>query len=247
MFNLAHNYKKPTSLFGTQNAKTIKGEQLGYTTYIMYLSPEKQNSQGKNLCSKATAGCKASCLFTAGRGRFSYVALARLNKTEYFLNDRQGFMEQIANEITKGVKKHGADKMCVRLNGTTDIPFENIPVNGFKNIMAMFPDVQFYDYTKVFSRLTKELPKNYHLTFSRAETKENQLEAEKALQLGFNVAAVFAVKNETELPNTFMNTKVINGDEHDLTFLHGNGVIVGLKAKGKAKKDTSGFVIQGVK
>ena len=244
MFNLAHNYKKPTSLFGTQNAKTIKGEQLGYTTYIMYLSPEKQNSQGKNLCSKATAGCKASCLFTAGRGRFSNVALARLNKTEYFLNDRQGFMEQIANEIAKGVKKHGADKMCVRLNGTTDIPFENIPVNGFKNIMAMFPDVQFYDYTKVFSRLTKELPKNYHLTFSRAETKENQLEAEKALQLGFNVAGVFAVKNEKELPKKYMGVKVINGDEHDLTFLHGNGVIVGLKAKGKAKYDTSGFVIR---
>jgi hypothetical protein len=245
MFDLGYKYKKPTNLFGTQNAKTQKGEKLGYTTYILYMSPEKQNSLGKNICPKATAGCKAACLFTAGRGKFSNVMKGRLNKTEYFLQDRKNFMEQVAQEIAKGVKKHGANAMCVRLNGTSDIPYENIPVGGFENIMAMFPDVQFYDYTKVFSRLTKVIPSNYHLTFSRAETKQNQDEAKKAIDLGFNVAAVFKAKDETELPETYMNAKVINGDEHDLTFLHGNGVIVGLKAKGEAKKDETGFVIKG--
>lgn len=245
MFQLGHTYKKPTTLFGTQNAKTKKGEKLGYTTYILYMSPEKQNSMGKNICPKATAGCKAACLFTAGRGKFSNVIKGRLNKTEYFLRDRQSFMEQVVSEITKGIKKHGADKMCVRLNGTSDIPYENIPVGDFKNIMEMFPNVQFYDYTKQFTRLTKQLPANYHLTFSRAETEANQREAQQAIDLGFNVAAVFKVKDETELPETFMNAKVINGDEHDLTFLHGSGIIVGLKAKGEAKKDTTGFVIGG--
>ena len=208
------------------------------------MSPQKQNTMGKNICPKATAGCAAACLFTAGRGKFSNVMKGRLNKTEYFLRERDNFMNDVAKEIAKGIKKHGADKMCVRLNGTSDIPYENIPVGGFKNIMEMYPDVQFYDYTKVFNRLTKELPKNYHLTFSRAETKDNQIEADKALAMGFNIATVFAVKNETELPAEYKGVKVINGDEHDLTFLHGNGVIVGLKAKGEAKKDTSGFVIR---
>lgn len=248
MFNLGYTYKKPTTLFGTQNAKTIKGEQLGYTTYILYMSPQKQNTMGKNICPKATAGCAAACLFTAGRGKFSNVMKGRLNKTEYFLRERDNFMNDVAKEIAKGIKKHGADKMCVRLNGTSDIPYENIPVGGFKNIMEMYPDVQFYDYTKVFNRLTKELPKNYHLTFSRAETNENQIEAEKALAMGFNVAAVFAVKNETELPAEYKGVKVINGDEHDLVWLHKSntkqGLIIGLKAKGEGKKDTSGFVIR---
>jgi hypothetical protein len=245
MLNLSHQYKKPLNLFGTQNAKTSKGEKLGWTTYILYMSPEKQNSMGKNICPKATAGCKAACLFTAGRGKFSNVMKGRINKTEYFLQDRVEFMKQIAQEITKGIKKHGADAMCVRLNGTSDIPYENIPVGGFDNIMSMFPNVQFYDYTKIFSRLTKVLPSNYHLTFSRAETKQNQDEAKRAIELGFNVAAVFKIKDETELPKTYMNAKVINGDKHDLTFLHGNGVVVGLKAKGDAKNDDTGFVISG--
>lgn len=236
-------FKKPKSLFGTQNAKTSKGEKLGFTTYILYMAPEKQNSMGKNVCPKATAGCKAACLFTAGRGRFTSVTKARMNKTEYFLQARAEFMNQVAKEIAKGVKKHGADAMCVRLNGTSDIPYENIPVGSYKNIMEAFPEVQFYDYTKVYKRLTSKLPSNYHLTFSRAETLDNQLEAKKALELGFNVAAVFKVKSGAELPGTYMSAKVVDGDEHDLTFLHGNGVVLGLKAKGDAKKDVTGFVI----
>lgn len=228
----------PKTLFGTQNAKTIKGEQLGYTTFILYMSPHKQNSKGKNLCPNATPGCIASCLFTAGRGRFTNVAKARMSKSEYFIHHRAEFMNQLAKEIAKGVKKYGAEKICIRLNGTSDIPYENIPIGNFPNIMAMFPDVQFYDYTKVFSRLKKELPSNYHLTFSRAETQKNQEESLQALSLGFNVAAVF-----NSLPQTYANAKVVDGDEHDLTFLRGNGVVLGLKAKGQAKKDTSGFVI----
>jgi hypothetical protein len=207
------------------------------------MSPEKQNSLGKNLCSKASEGCKKSCLFSAGMGAFSNVRIGRINKTEYFLKDREGFLQQAAKEIKKAVKKHGAENIAIRLNGTTDIPFENIPFafegEVYLNIMEIFPQVQFYDYTKVFNRFTKKLPKNYDLTFSRSEDPINQKEAEALLILGNNVAAVF----KNELPAFYGGYKIIDGDETDLTFLHPKGVILGLKAKGKAKKDTTGFVI----
>jgi len=244
-----YEFKQPKKLFGTENAKTTKGEKLGYNTYIVYMSPDKQNTMGKTVCSNSTEGCRTACLFTAGMGIFSNVMTGRLHKTEYFLRHRQNFMLQVAKEIKAGIKKHGAKNICIRLNGTSDIPYENIPVGDHKNIMEMFPDVQFYDYTKIFSRLKNELPANYHLTFSWAETGFNQAEALLALNLGFNVAAVFAVKDETELPTEYNGVQVVNGDEHDLTFLHtqpkGNkGVILGLKAKGRAKKDNTGFVIR---
>jgi hypothetical protein len=244
MFDLSYTYKQPKVLLTTQNAKTIKGEDLGYKTLICYMSPHKQNTFGRNLCPKATAGCMASCLFTAGRGRFSNVKIGRLRKSEFFLSNKDLFMEQLVTEIEKAVRNKKDKNICVRLNGTTDVPFENIKVGGFDNIMSMFPNVQFYDYTKVFARLKKELPKNYHLTFSRAETESNHKETLLALQMGFNVAVVFNVKNETELPSQYQGFKVINGDMHDLTFLHDKNTIIGLKSKGMAKKDTTGFVVR---
>jgi hypothetical protein len=244
MFDLSYTYKQPKVLLTTQNAKTIKGEDLGYKTLICYMSPHKQNTFGRNLCPKATAGCMSSCLFTAGRGAFSNVKIGRLRKSEFFLSNKELFMEQLVTEIEKAVRNKKDKNICVRLNGTTDVPFENIKVGGFDNIMSMFPNVQFYDYTKVFARLKKELPKNYHLTFSRAETESNHKETLLALQMGFNVAVVFNVKNETELPNEYQGFKVVNGDMHDLTFLHDKNTIIGLKAKGMAKKDTTGFVVK---
>ena len=244
MFDLSYTYKQPKVLLTTDNAKTIKGEDLGYKTLICYMSPHKQNAFGRNLCPKATPGCMSSCLFTAGRGAFSNVKIGRLRKSEFFLSNKELFMEQLVTEIEKAVRNKKDKNICVRLNGTTDIPFENIKVSGFDNIMSMFPSIQFYDYTKVFARLKKELPKNYHLTFSRAETESNHKETLLALQMGFNVAVVFNVKDETELPSQYQGFKVINGDMHDLTFLHDKNTIIGLKAKGMAKKDTTGFVVK---
>jgi hypothetical protein len=244
MFDLSYTYKQPKVLLTTDNAKTIKGEDLGYKTLICYMSPHKQNAFGRNLCPKATPGCMSSCLFTAGRGAFSNVKIGRLRKSEFFLSNKELFMEQLVTEIKKAIRNKKDKNICVRLNGTTDIPFENIKVGGFDNIMSMFPSIQFYDYTKVFARLKKELPKNYHLTFSRAETESNHKETLLALQMGFNVAVVFNVKDETELPSQYQGFKVINGDMHDLTFLHDKNTIIGLKAKGMAKKDTTGFVVR---
>jgi hypothetical protein len=250
--SINYEYQKPAKLFGDQNNKTIKGLKKGYKTLIIYLSPEKQNSLGKNLCPKASEGCKKACLFTAGRGHMPNVINARIRKTEYFLKDRASFMVQAAKEIKAAIKKEiklkdKGKNLAIRMNGTSDIPFENIPLTfegkDYKNIMEIFPDIQFYDYTKIYSRLLKELPKNYDLTFSRSENETNHIECIQALGKGFRVASVFRIKGASELANIMDNFKVVDGDETDLTFLHPKGVILGLKAKGRARKEKTGFVI----
>jgi len=214
-----------TTLLTTNNHKTIKGEKLGYITYIMYLSPHKQNSKGINLCSHASAGCSSACLFKSGfGGMYNSVQMARKNKTEWFLSNRNEFMLTLVKEISKAVIKH-KDKaiLTIRLNGTSDIRFEKIKVQDNKNIFELFPDVQFYDYTKNPKRFN-ELPSNYHLTFSRSET--NDIDAMKLLKQGYNVAMVF-----NKVPTEYNGYKVIVGDETDLRFLDERGVIVGLKYK----------------
>ena len=238
--------KRP--LLTTNNAKTIKGDKLGYITYILYLSPFTQNSKSINVCSHASVGCAEACLFGSGfGGMFSSVEQGRINKTEYFLKDRLGFMNQLKREIELAVIKH-KDKaiLTIRLNGTSDLPYEKYKVfeNNTKNIFEMFPDVQFYDYTKNYIRMPKLMPSNYHLTFSRSET--NEIKAMEMLHLGKNVAMVFDA-----LPETYNGFKVINGDLDDLRFLDEENVIVGLKYKkmtGKGADNSlafkSGFAIQ---
>jgi hypothetical protein len=218
------------------NAKTRKGLAFNYTTAIVYLSPSKKS--GKNLCAHSSKGCEAACLDTAGRGAMESVQKARLKKTHFFLTDREAFVSQFKGEI-KNFAKNAAKKKktpCVRPNGTSDVPWYNIG-----NVMQDFPTIQFYDYTPNLSRMVQflkgELPKNYHLTFSRKE--DNDTACYYVLANGGNVAMVF-----DEIPSTYNGFEVVNGDESDLRFLDKKGVIVGLKAKGKALKDTSGFVIK---
>lgn len=249
------NYKKPNNLLSTVNAKTIKGEKLGYTTYIMYLAPHTQNSKGINLCSHASKGCAKACLFGSGAARFEEVQNGKRNKTEYYLENRKGFMEQLVKEITKAekihnaivgekqYKKNGVDVLrfksfAIRLNGTADIPFEKIKLDSGLNIFETFPNVQFYDYTKNPKRFEKKQSANYHLTFSRSE--DNDIIAEDLLSKGHNVAIVFGVKNVNELPTTYKGYKVINGDETDLRFLDESNVVVGLKYKLVTGKGTKG-------
>ena len=249
------DYKVPKNLLSTNNSKTTKGEKLGYTTYIMYLSPHTQNSKGKNLCSHASEGCAKACLFNSGAARFGNVQLGKMNKTEYFLADKQGFMNQLVAEITHIVKMHKAvvgteqtgitgkviryKNFAIRLNGTADIPFENLAIEsvGGKNIFELFPDVQFYDYTKNPKRFNNlVLPLNYHLTFSRSEI--NDKESLDILNRGYNVAYVFGIKSTQDLPTTYNGFKVINGDLSDLRFTDPDNVIVGLKYKLTTGKGT---------
>ena len=239
-------FKAP--LLSTNNAKTIKGEKLGYMTYILYMSPFTANSKGINVCSHASKGCADSCLVGSGfGGMYENVMRGRVNKTEFFLKDRVSFLTKLKNEITKAIDKN-KDKAIVtfRLNGTSDLPYEKYKIFDGKNIFELFPDVQFYDYTKNYLRFDKVLPANYHLTFSRSET--NDTIAMGLLKRGFNVAMVF-----DKLPETYNGFKVINGDLDDLRFLDDKNVIVGLKykkntGKGGAEKNllafASGFAIR---
>lgn len=235
--------RKP--LLSSNNYKTMKGEKLGYMTYILYMSPFKFNSQGKNVCSHASKGCAESCLVGSGfGGMYENVMKGRREKTEYFLTNRIEFLHQIKDEIAKVLKKHeGKAIVTIRLNGTSDLPYENFRIFDGKNIFEVYPNVQFYDYTKNYLRFDRELPANYHLTFSRSET--NHAKALELLQRGFNVAMVF-----NHVPETYAGFKVIDGDKDDLRFLDAKNVIVGLKYKKMTSKGAnnqlaleSGFVI----
>ena len=219
-------------LLSTANPKIQKGTKMGYLSFILHLAPSTLS--GKNTCPKATKGCIAACLNTAGRGGMfkkgentNMIQKARIRKTELFFNDRASFMEQLEADIRKGIKMAATLglKPAFRLNGTSDLSVEKW------GIIEKFPTVQFYDYTKVLGRKVSHLP-NYHLTFSKADG--NDADVAKALELGMNVAAVY-----DELPEG-----MFSADETDLRFLDPKVGMIGLKAKGRAKKDYSGFVIR---
>ena len=213
------------------NHKTIKGEKLNYKTGIIYLSPFTQNSKGINLCSHASKGCSDSCLFGSGfGGMYENVKNGRIEKTEFFLKDRNSFLHKVKDEIEHAISLYGKKyNIAFRLNGTSDLPYEKYKVFDGKNIFEVFPDVQFYDYTKNHLRFDKVLPSNYHSTFSRSEINNDK--AMELLSRGFNVAFVFKLGNGKSLPKTYKGYKVINGDETDLRFKDDSNVIVGLKYK----------------
>ena len=219
------------------NPKTIKGQKLFYMTGILYMAPAKLS--GFEVCPMSTAGCRAACLNTAGRGRFDNIQKARIERTRHFFLYRRAFMDKLVREIDNliinAVKKDMLP--CVRLNGTSDIVWENVRDwnDEGKSLMEMYPGLTFYDYTKRHNR--KNLPSNYTLVYSLGE--DNDTMAKVALDNGANVAVVFRTN---KYPQTFMGVPVVNGDENDLRFLDPKNVVVGLYAKGPAKKDTSGFV-----
>ena len=229
-------------LLSTSNTKTQKGVKLGYATYILHLSPSDVSGY-INTCPKATPGCKIGCLNTAGHGGMfvdiedSKVQKARIRRTRQFALDRTGFMLDLVDDIKKAIEQATKKGLIpvFRLNGTSDLSWEKYKLNG-KHIFQHFPTEQFYDYTKVLGRKVNHIH-NYHLTFSRGET--NQADVDAAIAAGMNVAYVF-----DKTPTTYDNMTVFDGDDTDLRFLDPQGVIVGLKAKGRARKDTSGFVIR---
>jgi hypothetical protein len=233
------------------NAKTVKGQKQGYMTGILYLAP--YNLSGYQVCPMAkNAGCIDGCLNTAGRGAFNSVQQARINKTKYFFENRQQFMLDLAASIEALIRKAKREGLypTVRLNGTSDIRWENISfdytfAHGKQRevtIFELFPELQFYDYTKTPNR--KSVPDNYDLTFSYSGTNTFAREVEQAFDNGERVAVVF--RNKADIPNHFAGLECINGDDSDLRFLEPKNKVVALYAKGKAKKDTSGFVVDMV-
>ena len=239
-------------LLSLGNPKTLKGMKQGYNTYILHLAPATLS--GHNTCPKATHGCVAACLNTAGRGGMfkrgentNTIQQARIRKTQLFFNDRNAFMTLLVKDIELAIKQSEKKGLIpvFRLNGTSDLSWEKYSVtkNGvvYTNIFHAFENIQFYDYTKVIGRKVKGIS-NYHLTFSMADG--NYLDCKQAVAEGLNIAVVFGIKKGTAMPEKFFNHNltVFNGDESDLRFLDPKGCVVGLYAKGKAKKDTSGFV-----
>jgi hypothetical protein len=229
-------------LLSTANPKIQKGTKLGYLSFILHLAPA--DLSGKETCPKRTAGCTSACLNTAGRGGMfrkgettNVIQQARIRKTRYFFEDRDAFMEDLVSDIMRAVnfaRRKGLTPVF-RLNGTSDLSWEKYPTRyGAKNIFDQFPTLQFYDYTKVLGRKVADIP-NYHLTFSAADG--NEADVQKAINAGMNVTVVF-----DKIPAEYMGKPVFNADETDLRFLDPKGVVLGLKAKGRAKKDTTGFV-----
>ena len=226
-------------LLSTANPKIQKGTKLGYLSFILHLAPA--DLSGRETCPKRTAGCTAACLNTAGRGGMfrkgentNMIQKARIRKTQLFFADRDAFMLDLYKDIQKAIRfaeRKGLTPVF-RLNGTSDLSWEKYTVGTTDmNLFQLFPTVQFYDYTKVLGRKVKHLT-NYHLTFSKADG--NDSDVAEALFQGMSVVAVY-----DKIP-----AGVPSADETDLRFLDAKGVMLGLKAKGRAKKDYSGFVIR---
>lgn len=222
------------------DAKTVKGQKEGYLTGILYMAPHTI-AGGRTMCPFSTAGCRLVCLYTAGHGAFNPVQQARIRKTKDFLHDKTAFVNALRADVASLIEEARKRLLipAVRLNGTTDIEWEKL------GIMQLFPKIQFYDYTKWPPHKRVALPPNYHLTFSYSESKHSVAWSNGWMGRGVNTAVVFRGK----LPPDFLGRHVIDGDETDLRFTDPEPVIVGLKAKGKARKDAVGaghFVQRGL-
>jgi hypothetical protein len=234
------NYKNVSKLLGkgVTNAKLRKSE---LDSFILYLAPASMS--GKNVCPYASAECINLCLNDSGLASvYSSIHASRLNKTFFMIHDRVKFYSQLLKEISnanKLAKKKGV-KFAIRLNGTSDLDHLQLILNVTGvNCLTTFENIVFYDYTKSIARVKKYKNTNYHLTFSRSET--NEIQCAEALKLGVNVAVVFS--HSKPLPENFLGHEVINGDLSDYRPNDKHNCIVGLKAKGKAKKIKSSFVV----
>jgi hypothetical protein len=253
-------FYKPAKLFNVdENAKTIKGQKYGFRTLVLYMAPYKIS--GVNLCAMADiAQCHETCLNTAGNPMYAEMKRkGRLNKALYYLNARDQFINQLAREITLNLSKAKRDgfELLVRLNGTTDIRWENedfildpknakalgLAAGKYRNIMQVFPHVQFYDYTKIPNR--KDIPLNYDLTFSYSGVLAYQKYVNRAIEVGMRIAVVF--RDKKKIPESFLGMQCVDGDDSDIRHIDPKGVVVALYAKGSAKKDTSGFVVDSSK
>ena len=246
------------SLLTMGNPKVAKGRARGFAVAVLHLAPASLS--GRNVCPQATQGCIAACLNTAGRGglakggvvshddiatgrRTNSVQEARLRRTRFLYEDRTGFLATLRHDVLRFVAwcQREGYKPALRLNGTSDLDWDGMAPALMQEFAGL--GVIRYDYTKVAKR-AKRVSADYRLTFSLAEGNDSA--ALEALRGGMNVAAVFHVKKGKPLPETYaiagVSVPVIDGDEDDLRFLDPAGVIVGLRAKGHAKRDTSGFV-----
>lgn len=225
-------------ILGESSAKTVKGEKIGYLTAICYLVPDEK------LCPFAImAGCFDGCLKSAGRGAFNSVQAARAEKTRFFYENQRAFMLSMCADIWTHVRR--AQRLglvpLVRPNGTSDIPWENIQLDG-RTVFQIFPDVQFYDYTKHPGRnLAGKTAGNYDLTYSFSAITPKPISI-KGLTNPANKRTAVVFQRQADIPTKFRGWPVVDGDDSDVRHIEPERVVVALYAKGKAKTDIGGFV-----
>lgn len=220
------------------NEKTPKGEELGYLTAMMYLAPHTL-AGGKSVCPHSTEACRAGCLFSAGRGTTPRVVNARLRRTRWYLEDRDGFFDQLIGELVtlqNAADEHGL-KLAIRLNGTSDILWEREKLEEGRTLFDLFPRATFYDYTRT-PAAHRKVPTNWRLTFSLAD--EPPEVALDHLAAGRSVAAVVP-EDEKPFPGMWFGlgehvVSAVDGDEHDLRFLDPAPALVLLKPKGALRR-----------
>ena len=215
----------------TKLIKTAKGENEPVVLAGLSLMPTIE------LCPSAmNAQCFNDCLKSSGLAQvYTSVNKARQAKTDFYNNDREGFLAQLRRELTnldKYAKKHNK-RAIVRLNVLSDIAWEN------HNIPQEFPNIYFYDYTKRAARLGKT-PSNYDLMFSYSAAPKYAKQVEIALKTDAPMTVVF----KNGLPSEWMGREVVDGDISDLDNVKHSGKIIGLRVKGNdAKKSDSPFII----
>lgn len=216
------------------NAKTLKSVRLGTIGKILYLASHDQASavlgRKVTVCPWAKAnGCAKACLDFAGMGTTPSVRDSRLNKTLFYFNHPDRFMQQLQRELAcqaRYTKARGLStkQSFVRLDGTSDLGLA-------EKLHEQYPELMFYDYTKDPMRIDrwlskpKDVRRNYHLTFSLGTNNREQ--AIGFLRRGVNVAVVF----EGYMPSKWERFKVVDGDTHDLCYLRPPGTVIGLSVK----------------
>jgi hypothetical protein len=223
---------------GSSNAKTKKNDR---PTKILYMKPTEV--EGKEMCPFATTGCRAACLNTAGMGVFSNVQESRYNRTLMYVREKKKFLEQIAKEVNGSAKFYArkGEEFAVRLNGTSDQPL----VESLIKQEGIHKNAVFYDYTKHPTKPGQRyLASGHRYVVTLSYSGENEKDCVDALHRGANCAVVFSTKKDNVLPDSWNGFQVVDGDVRDDLMLDVSGVVLGLRAKGKAKKDTSGFVVQ---
>lgn len=220
-------------LLTASNAKIEKTEALfpRWRVRIMHLAPAKLS--GYETCPGRSPGCTAACLYRAGMGSMPNVQAARIARTKLYWENEHAFDDQLLREVRSNITQaaHHGQRLAIRPNGTSDL--------NWIWLARLFPTVQFYDYTKVTKRMVKwihgQWPANYHLTWSLSERPSNISIAQAAWP-----KMVMACVGK---PPSWHKGPKVNGDKHDLTFMHKPGTLLVLSPKGRAKLDKTGFVI----
>jgi hypothetical protein len=230
------------------SAKTLKSEESGDADLALVLY-----FKAGAFCPFMTQGCYAACLGEhAGRMVMQGCQRAQVNRSLYYLIDRDAFMVDLALQaslkIRSRAKKIGRKpRVTIRLNGTSDLQglrtMRSVIV-GMLNTYEIDADIVFYEYSKNWSLIkSTEADRGYHLTLSRSETTTDD-QVRTAVANGINVAVVFDTKRGQPLPTTYLGLPVIDGDRSDDRTSDPKGVIVGLRAKGRMRKDATGMVVK---